>query len=83
MPDSGLLVLARTRREQQVKNFQPGDLVTVCNHPQWARRKGVNDGDLGLIVSKPDNSLKIFIVLFPSGPIQVSSYWLEPAGSGT
>jgi hypothetical protein len=66
-----------------VKNFRPGDLVTVNQEYggpwSWSR---IRSGDIGLIVSNVPGSIQ-FTVLFPSCQIQVSSYWLEPVGSGT
>jgi len=67
-----------------VKNLRPGDLVTVNSEYSgtWPR-KNFKPGDVGLIVSKINHDVyNLFLVLFPSGPEEVSGRFLEPVGSG-
>jgi hypothetical protein len=65
-----------------VKNFRPGDLVTINQEygGPWSWNR-IRSGDIGLVMSGDDRGFYVFLVLFPSGPEKVSGHFLEPVGS--
>jgi hypothetical protein len=84
MPDSGLLVLARTRRERHLKNWRnpisEGDIVSICCWCSGVKTAvELEPGDLGLVLLTGDGTW--LTVHFPSGPDLVSKHWLERAGA--